>query len=313
MGFAVFSPSANVLANGSSELNRTDPSFKGSHPTQGVNPANGSVIYYHLPEAPADSVHISLEIRDLQGRLIRSFSSRPDTAFKAWDGGPAAEPVLPKAKGLNRFVWDMRHATLPGIPGVYLEASFRGHKVPPGRYSVLLKMGAQTVQTEAEILPNPLYSVDAKTYADYDALMSEMESKLTGMHRLVNTLHAKRGQLEVLLAHLPKEEKYQPLLAEGRALSQRLKAWDEEMVQRKSKAYDDVENFPNRFTAEYLFLINQTESDLPRPNMASRERKKELDAQWEGLEARGKALLEVEVPAFNRRAWDLGVGAVWGE
>jgi hypothetical protein len=47
--------------------------------------------------------------------------------------------------------------------------------------------------------------------------------------------------------------------------------------------------------------------------MASQERKKELDAQWEGLEARGKALLEGEVLAFNRRAWEMGEGAVWGE
>jgi len=36
-----------------------------------------------------------------------------------------------------------------------------------------------------------------------------------------------------------------------------MKTWDEEMVQRKSKAYDDVENFPNKFTANYLFLITR--------------------------------------------------------
>ena len=59
---------------------------------------------------------------------------------------------------------------------------------------------------------------------------------------------------------------------DGDALLKKMKAWDEDMVQRKSKAYDDVENFPNKFTANYLFLINQTESDIPRVNQPSLDR-----------------------------------------
>ena len=59
-----------------------------------------------------------------------------------------------------------------------------------------------------------------------------------------------------------------------------MKAWDEDMIQRQSKAYDDVENFPNKLTANYMFLINQTESGLPRVTRAMRSRRSELDARW---------------------------------
>jgi photosystem II stability/assembly factor-like uncharacterized protein len=309
-GIVLYSPAATILANGSSPLNKTDLDFKGSNPTHGVNPSNGAVLYYYLPEVK-DSLHVSLKIYDPSGKVIRTFSSKPDASFTAWDGGPPAEPVLPKAKGLNRFVWDLRHATMPGIPGAYLEASFRGHKASPGKYRLTLTFDGSDSTSEVEILPNPFYPTDAATYADYHALMGDMEGKLTTMHQLVNSLNNKRLQLENLLGKLPTEDKYKPLQTEGKALSTRLKAWDEEMVQRKSKAYDDVENFPNKFTAEYLFLINQTESDIPRPNQASRDRKKELETQWLGLEATGKALLEKEIPAFNKKAWELGMGAVW--
>ena len=91
---------------------------------------------------------------------------------------------------------------------------------------------------------------------------------------------------------------------------EKIKAWDEDMVQRKSKAYDDVENFPNKFTANYLFLINQTESAIPRVNQGSIDRRKELDAKWEKLSARGKELQEA-IPAFNKKLWEAGVGAIW--
>ena len=90
-----------------------------------------------------------------------------------------------------------------------------------------------------------------------------------------------------------------------------MKAWDEDMVQRKSKAYDDVENFPNKFTANYMYLINQTESEIPRVNQSSIELRKELDAEWAKLEARGTELLNNKLPAYNKELWDAGVGAIW--
>jgi hypothetical protein len=83
------------------------------------------------------------------------------------------------------------------------------------------------------------------------------------------------------------------------------------MVQRRSKAYDDVENFPNQFTANYLFLVNATESDLPRVNQASLARKQELDAEWAKLQARGTELLEKSIPAFNKLLWENGIGGIW--
>jgi len=100
------------------------------------------------------------------------------------------------------------------------------------------------------------------------------------------------------------------LKKEGQALLDKLKTWDEEMVQRKSQAYDDVENFPNKFTAEYLFLMNQSNSSLPRVNQSSIDRRNELDAQWVGLKQRAETLMKSDIPEFNKKLWDNGVGAI---
>ena len=89
-----------------------------------------------------------------------------------------------------------------------------------------------------------------------------------------------------------------------------MKAWDNDMVQRKSQAYDDVENFPNKFTAEYIFMINQTNSSIPRLNRSSKERKAELDVQWSGLKARGNQFINTAIPTYNKVLWNTGIGAV---
>jgi hypothetical protein len=141
--------------------------------------------------------------------------------------------------------------------------------------------------------------------------MSAMERELGAMHRLVNSLYDQQKQLEALLKALPSGDQYAAVKRDTQTVLEKLKAWDGDMVQRRSRAYDDVENFPNKLTANYLFLINQTESDLPRVNQPNRDRLERLNAEWAALRARADRLTGEEIPALNKRLWELGVGAIW--
>ncbi len=307
--FALFNPSSAYVINGGSELDDTKPEFTGLSTSRGVNPSTGVVMYYQLPELK-DSVKLTMEIKDAAGNIVNTFSSKKDSTYKKYDGAPPAEPVLPKSKGLNRFVWNMRHATMPGVPDVYIEGSFRGHKASPGKYTVLLKAGEQKNSTELEILANPLYPTDAATYKGYDEIMSGMEKELTTMHRMINSMNEKRLQLESLIATLS-DAKYASLKTEATALAKKMKAWDEDMIQRKTKVYDDADNYPAKLTANYLFLINHTESAIPSVNKPSLDRRQELNAEWATLKSRGVEILEKDIPEMNKKLWEAGVGAVW--
>jgi photosystem II stability/assembly factor-like uncharacterized protein len=308
--FSIYQPANAYLANGSSELNRSDDDFDGSNTFRGVNPANGVIIYYNLPELKKDD-NITLEVRDSAGSLVRTFSSKENKDFKEYDGGPSSELTLPASKGLNRFVWDMRYPTMPGVENVYIEASYRGHKATPGKYNFTVKMGGQNVSTAAEILANPMYPTNSETFKEYNQTMSSMEAELAAMHRLVNDLYEKQKNLEKILESLPEDAKYSVVKKDGEALLKKMKAWDEDMVQRKSKAYDDVENFPNKFTANYMYLINQTESDLPRINQPSLDLMKQMNAEWSALKSRAAEMLEKDIPVLNKQFWEAGKGAVW--
>lgn len=309
-GVKIYRPANAYLVNGSSELDESNEEFTGANRYRGVNPSTGVVIYYDLPELKKDD-EITLEVRDAEGRIVRTYSSKADEKFSKYDGGPSAEPLLPKKKGLNRFVWNTRYATVPGVPGVYIEGSYAGHKAPPGKYSLALKVLGQTATSEVEVLANPLYPTDAAGYREYHQVMMSMETELASMHHLVNDLYEKQKQLEKLLKSLPAGEKYSVIKKDGEALLKKMKSWDEEMVQRKTKAYDDVENFPNKFTANYMFLINQTESDIPRVNQPSLNRQKELNSQWSALRAQANEILEKDIPALNQKMWQAGLGAIW--
>ena len=122
----------------------------------------------------------------------------------------------------------------------------------------------------------------------------------------MNALYNVQKDLKEVMEEIDDSE----LKQEGQELLEKMTAWDEDMIQRKSEAYDDVENFPNKFTAEYLFLINQTNSSIPRVNKSNLERKKELDQQWTSLKSRADDLMKNEIPSFNTKLWNAGIGAL---
>lgn len=302
----LYQPKDAVNGSWSSPLNGKTDKFDGMNTLAGVNPANGMVLYYELPKL-ADSVAITMDIKDANGAIVRSFTSEKDKNYKPHNGGgPRPAPVLSKKEGLNRFVWDMRTGILPGVPGTYIESRFSGHRVPPGNYTVRISSGAETSTTEGKIVAVPTYSTTPEQYAEYHSFMNDLEAELTDMHNTVNTLYTAQQQLKEVL----KDVQDASVKAEGQKLMDELDAWDKDMIQRKSQAYDDVENFPNKFTAEYLFLIDATNSSIPRVNQPSKDRKTELDAQWSTLKGKAAALKNTAIPAYNKQLWEAGIGAI---
>ncbi|MBI1780255.1 MAG: glycosyl hydrolase, partial [Sphingobacteriales bacterium] len=247
---AIYQPSPSYLVNGYSDMDNAGNDFKGLTTSYGINPATGVVMYYQLPDVKESIV--TMEIKDADGNTIRTFSSKADSTYKSFDGAAPQDPVLSKSKGLNKFVWNMRCATMPGIPYADLELGLRGHKAPPGKYTV-----------------------------------------------------------ETLIANLPADDKYTAVKKDAADLVKKMKAWDEDMVQRKSKTYDDVENFPNKFTSDYIYLINQTESDIARINKPNLDLLKEMNAKWALLKQRGEEILNTNLPALNKQLAEAGVGPVW--
>lgn len=307
--FKLFKPEDAILGNWGSQLNYSSDNFSGTSASQGVNPANGVVLYYYLPKA-LKSKEISLEIKDQDGNLVRTITSKTNPNYKRYPGGPSPEPRLSKKVGLNRFVWDMRYPTLPGIPTAYIEGSYRGHKAMPNAYTAALKQENKISEVSFNIVPNPLYEVTPEEYVEIHDFKTETEANLLDMHTRVNQLKVIQDQMIKILKEISNEQKYSDLKSKGKSIVQQLKSWDEEMVQRKSKAYDDVENFPNKFTAEYLFLMNQNESSLPKLNEASKDRLTELNNQWRVLKNRSEEFINTLIPNYNKLLWEHGIGAL---
>lgn len=306
----LFTPEPKVHGTWYSAMDGDTSGFNGQQEFEGVNPASGVVLYYHLPSVDK-TTSLQLTIKDSKGNMVNSYSNTADTTYIPHNGGGAPPaPVIPVKEGLNRFVWDTEYPIIPGVPAVYIEAGFNGHKAIPGRYTAVLSINGKEVTAPIMIKKNQRYEVTDVAFNTYHEFMMEAEQVATDMHLKVNNLHKVQQQITQLMVLLEKDQTNDALLKKGNELLQALKNWDATMVQRRSQAYDDVENFVNGFSAEYLFMLNQTSNDLGRVNASNKERKRELDLKWQPLKEQAERLMNIEIPAFNNMLWDAGIGAI---
>jgi len=135
-------------------------------------PGTGALIYYYFPETSYSIKKLSITIKDAQGQVVRSFSNIAPKVFS--NNGLRNEPVLGVKKGLNRFVWNMRRASMPTIDEVYIEGSYAGGRLLPGAYTVELQVDGQLQSTPLIVKADPRIQADAADYAAQDELLKKL-------------------------------------------------------------------------------------------------------------------------------------------
>ena len=87
--------------------------------------------------------------------------------------------------------------------------------------------------------------------------------------------------------------------------------WDKKMMQRKTKAYDDVENFRNKFLADYLFILDQIKGDIPNVSEGILKSLKSHDEKWIELKKEIDEINQINIPEYNNELWSNGIiGAI---
>lgn len=275
----------------------------------GTNPASGVVLYYQLPAKTDSTVRLTLEIMNEQGQLVRKYSSVKDSQFISFPGGPPADPTLPLKPGLNRFVWDLRYPTLPGVEHVFIEGSYEGHKAAPGSYQARLTAGTQQGTVSFRVLPDPRINATAADYEAQHQTLTAIEEDIRDIHYSVNSMRKVRKQLHELADLLDGRPDLKPVIDSAKALAERISSWEEKLVQPKAQSNDDIINFVNKLSADYIFLKGELDVNIPYVTDGQKQRLAELKAQWQPLRNE-RNQLQQDVASFNSLCSRMQVGAI---
>jgi len=287
--------------------------------TIGKNPASGVVVYYSLKAKPTTDV--VLEFFDGNGKTIRKFTGRlprpgagsggSSTPAPAGEGEGFGGPPAPVSTdpGLNRFVWDMRHAEAVRFPGMILWAGeTRGPKVVPGTYQVKLTVDGSTMTETFEVKADPRLTTTAAEYAKQLDLSLKIRDKLNETHNAIISIRDVKKQIDDLVKRVGGQSKR--IADAGTALTKKLTEVEEALYQTKNQSSQDPLNFPIRLNNKLAALGGVvSQSEMP-PNEQSYAVYEELVAEINAQLSKLAQIMKTDVPAFNQLVRDQNIPAI---
>ncbi len=291
----------------------------------GQNPPDGVVVQYALRERPAGEV--KLAFLDGRGRQIRSFTSKRDdepagSAPEQAMTGEGAEPIetasqptkpatadtkeprVPKERGLNRFVWNMRYpdaAKLEGEGGTWegFERQLAGPAAVPGTYRVRLTADGVDETVPFEIRKDPRVAATQRDFEDQFGLLMRIRDKVSETHEGINEIRRVSAQLDGWEARAKSDPSLRRVARAAGKLRKKLVAIEEELVQTKAKSRQDTLNFPIKLNAKLAGLGGAVSSADFAPTRSSYELFDDLSSQVDRQLAKLDQLNTTDAKAFN--------------
>ena len=287
----------------------TIPEYFGDIPGLGRNPANGVLLDYFLKEK-ADTVKVTLEILDMSGKVIRAYTNKKDESFKPYPGGPPAKQVMPAEAGVNRFAWDFRTEVLSGVQGVFVYGDYQGHRVAPGKYQARITHKGQSSETELEVISDPKVSATSAEWAAQQEFLKQTGEQFEEVHKSVNKMRQVKKQIETYNESLKDNADAKEILNSGKELIKKLEKWEGNLIEPRSKNFQDVINFPNKLNSEYLQLRGVADQHDPRLTKGVQDRARDVQADWSKYKQQMQIIINSDISQYNKLFRDKNMPAL---
>jgi hypothetical protein len=274
------------------------------------------VVHYALKDEPQGPV--TLEFLDAGGTPVRRFSSQPapeargpEDPLAGFFGEARGSERVPVARGLNRFVWDMRYpgASRPPAGTILFGASVRGPLAVPGTYQVRLTAGGRSETRTFEIRKDPRLSTTDEDFRKQFDLLIQIRDRVSQAHDTANRLLEWRQQLETARSRAVEAGHEESVAPAARELDQKLSSAFEELIQPELKRGNDVLSHPVRLNNLLASIGSVVGSSEAAPTDQAYDAFGELSAKLD-LVLSGVRALERDIAGFNNQLRDLGVPAI---
>ena len=251
----------------------------------GQNPPDGAIIDYYLDD---NAKKVTLEIRDMQHTLIRTYSNT-DSLYKIPKGNVPPywirpQQLLPSAKGSHRVTWDMHYqpmnetATYP-IAATYMNTAPNATSpwVMPGIYMVVLNVDGKKITQYLEVRMDPRVKTSTQGLQQQHALSMQCYKGKIRCNMLLQEIRDVRSGLNIKMKTATADRlKYLRLQDEAAAKLEMNASGKEIGLTRLSSTFASLMNVlqqsDNAPSSQVMAAIVETNKQLER-----------LTAQWGSL------------------------------
>ena len=279
----------------------------GGSGSAGQNPPGGAVIRYLLPEdlSGDGKTEVKLEILDAEGTVLRTLSSQKEepaapSMFALYFPELVRPRKLDALPGMNQYVWDLRLADAFVVPDAVLWGQPSGPTVPPGSYQARLTLGDFTQTQGFTVVDDPRLPASPEAHAETYRWSRAAWESITQLHRALQRTRDARSQVDALVKRLNDAGMGEGVEDAAKKVNDALAAIADRLHQSKTRASQDILNFPPQLDNQLLYVQGTFDSAENGPTAASIARYQALRAQLDRELAALDAVLEGELAAFNR-------------
>lgn len=277
------------------------------------NPPKGAIVHYHLSRKPEGDV--VLDVLDAAGKVVRHLDSQEEKKLAVDEANYSEERVkkvvLPTEAGLHRVVWDLTADGPELIEGAQVDLGTpkASMLVPPGEYTLRLKVEGKSYETKLKLRSDP--RVKETGLEEQFQLALAVRDDLTRLTRIVNRLRSLRQQLQTREELLKDETKADELLKASKALLERLDELEGRLHNPKARvAYDILaQKGGAKLYSQLAWLFELLKDADGAPPQGIREVFAEQHAELDALESVWRGLL-TEVEKLNALAKSADVPGV---
>ncbi|PHN01245.1 VPS10 domain-containing protein [Flavilitoribacter nigricans] len=270
--------------------------------TEGQNHPGGVMVHYYLKEKPADTTAVKIAFYEMDGDLIKEFST---------DAKERGNQIDELKAGGNRFVWDMRYPDAKDFKGMILwGGSMSGPEAVPGKYLVKLTVGDETLEQEFEILKDPRSESSIADLQEQFDFVQGINTKVSEAHQTIIDIRDARDQMKSLSERMKTQEDSKDILDKIKAIQKSLTEVEEELYQTKNRSRQDPLNYPIKLTNKLAAVKSLSDRGNFAPTEQAKQVRKEITEKIDDQLQIYREVINNDLPELNRMVQEKAVDAI---
>jgi len=270
----------------------------------GANPPSGAVVFFYLRDKPDSTADVRLEFLDGRDSVIRRFTTRPKEPGDS----------LKVRAGMNRFVWNLRYPEASRFQGmIFWAGGTQGPVAVPGTYKVRLSAGDWSQTRSFTLKKDPrLVATTPDQYQRQFDLLIRIRDRVSAANDAVKRIRDVKEALDgaATRARGLSGDAGKRIAQQADSIKSRLSAIEAEIYQVKNRSSQDPLNYPIRLNNKIAALAGVVASADAAPTDQSVQVFEQLSAALQVQLDRLKAVLDADIPGFNKLVKDSDVPAV---
>jgi len=263
----------------------------------------GVRISYYLDQAAVgDAV---LTISDSDGNQVDTFPSTIPEDKKDRRG-----LYITADAGMNSFQWPMTYPSGEKMVDTEFHTRPSGPLATPGMYTATLTVGDWSMSQTFELVKDPRISTSDADFAEQLELLIKIRDKLSEIVVGVNTIRSLKRQLNEWIERLDKQQSDSGIVADARAVIEKMNDIENQLVQVEFTADGDSLNYREQLFEKLSSLPAVVASADARPTVQSYAVFDKLAGQADEQLHALKALVDGDVADLNNRIAQLGVAII---